>query len=85
MVQFFKQRKALDSITPHLDYLESTVHKFLNLGRIERGDLAVTKTELNSGKTYSRYRLDSLKPMPQRKNFTIENEIDRTCRINADQ
>ena len=35
----FKQRKALDSITRNLDYLESTVHKFLNLGRIEKGDL----------------------------------------------
>ena len=43
----FKQRKAMDSVTRNLDYLDATVKKFLNLGRIERGELAVNKTGLN--------------------------------------
>ena len=35
----FKQKKAVDSICRNLDYLDATVKKFLNLGRIERGEL----------------------------------------------
>ena len=80
----FKQRKALDSITRNLDYLESTVHKFLNLGRIEKGDLAVNKTELDLRKDIFDVSIDSLKPMAVRKNITIDNEVEQNLRVNAD-
>ncbi|QAT16588.1 signal transduction histidine kinase [Candidatus Velamenicoccus archaeovorus] len=42
----FKQRKALDSIARNLDYLEATVKNFLNLSRLEKGELAVSKSEV---------------------------------------
>jgi signal transduction histidine kinase len=80
----FKQRKALDSITRNLDYLESTVHKFLNLGRIERGDLTVNKTELDLRKDIFDVSVDSLKPLAARKSITIDNEIEQTLCVNAD-
>ncbi len=80
----FKQRKALDSITRNLDYLESTVHKFLNLGRIEKGDLVVNKTELDLRKDIFDVSVDSLKPMAVRKNITIDNEVEQNLRVNAD-
>jgi two-component system, NtrC family, sensor kinase len=80
----FKQRKALDSITRNLDYLESTVHKFLNLGRIEKGDLVVNKTELDLRKDIFDVSIDSLKPMAVRKNITIDNEVEQDLRVNAD-
>ena len=80
----FKQRKALDSITRNLDYLESTVHKFLNLGRIEKGDLVVNKTELDLKKDIFDVSIDSLKPMAVRKNITIDNEVEQNLRVNAD-
>jgi signal transduction histidine kinase len=80
----FKQRKALDSITRNLDYLESTVHKFLNLGRIEKGDLVVNKTELDIRKDVFDVSIDSLKPMAVRKNITIDNEVEQNLRVNAD-
>jgi signal transduction histidine kinase len=80
----FKQRKALDSITRNLDYLESTVHKFLNLGRIEKGDLVVNKTELDLRKDIFDVSIDSLKPMAVRKNITIDNEVEQNLRVNAD-
>ncbi len=80
----FKQRKALDSITRNLDYLESTVHKFLNLGRIEKGDLVVNKTELDIRKDIFDVSIDSLKPMAVRKNITIDNEVEQNLRVNAD-
>ena len=80
----FKQRKALDSITRNLDYLESTVHKFLNLGRIEKGDLTVNKTELDLRKDIFDVSIDSLKPIAARKNITIDNEVEQNLRVNAD-
>lgn len=80
----FKQRKALDSITRNLDYLESTVHKFLNLGRIEKGELAVNKTELNLRKDIFDVSADSLKPIAARKGIIINIEVEQNLRINAD-
>jgi signal transduction histidine kinase len=80
----FKQRKALDSITRNLDYLEATVGKFLNLGRIEKGELSVNKTELNLRKDVFDVSVDALKPVAVRKNITIDNEVDINLRVNAD-
>lgn len=81
----FKQLKALDSITRNLDYLEATVHKFLNLGRIEKGELAANKTELNLRKDVFDISVDSLKTIAIRKGIKVENEIDRDMRVNADR
>jgi two-component system NtrC family sensor kinase len=80
----FKQRKALDSITRNLDYLESTVHKFLNLGRIERGDLTVNKTELDIKRDVFDASVESLKPIAARKSITIDNEVEENLLVNAD-
>ncbi len=43
----FKQKKAIDSVTRNLDYLTAVVVKFLNLGRIEKGELNVNKSEID--------------------------------------
>jgi two-component system NtrC family sensor kinase len=80
----FKQRKALDSITRNLDYLEATVRKFLNLGRIEKGELAVNKTELNLKKDVFDVSVESLKTLAVRKYISIDNEIDENLRVIAD-
>ena len=63
----FKQRKAMDSVTRNLDYLDATVKKFLNLGRIERGELAVNKTSLNLKKDVFDVSINSLAPMAVKK------------------
>jgi len=41
-----KQKKSLDSVTRNLNYLRETVKKFLDLSRIEKGELEVNRTEL---------------------------------------
>ncbi|HLB73938.1 MAG TPA: cache domain-containing protein, partial [Sedimentisphaerales bacterium] len=38
-----KQEQALDAVTKNLDYLRETVRKFLDLSRIEKGELAVIR------------------------------------------
>jgi len=80
----FKQTKALDSITRNLDYLEATVRKFLNLGRIEKGELSVNKTQVNIRKDVFQLSIESLRTIAIRKNLNIANEIDPELAVNAD-
>jgi signal transduction histidine kinase len=80
----FKQRKALDSICRNLDYLEATVMKFLNLGRIEKGDLSINKTDLDVKKDVFDVSIESLEKQATRKNIEIENKIDANLRVHAD-
>lgn len=80
----FKQRKALDSVTRNLDYLDATVKKFLSLGRVERGELPVHKTSLNLKKDVFDSSINSLSPMAVKKSLKIANEISPEMVVNAD-
>ncbi len=80
----FKQRKALDSVTRNLDYLDATVKKFLNLGRVERGELSVHKTDLSLKKDVFDVSINSLAAISVRKKLTVQNEIDPELRVQAD-
>jgi len=80
----FKQRKALDSVCRNLDYLDATVKKFLNLGRVERGELEVRKTELNLKKDVFDTSINSLEAVAFRKHLKIVNEIHPDLNIQAD-
>jgi two-component system NtrC family sensor kinase len=80
----FKQRKAMDSLTRNLDYLDATVKKFLNLGRIERGELAVNKTPLDLKKDVFDTAITALAPMAVKKGLTIANEVGGEITVSAD-
>ncbi|OHB67966.1 MAG: hypothetical protein A2Y77_08440 [Planctomycetes bacterium RBG_13_62_9] len=80
----FKQRKAMDSVTRNLDYLDATVKKFLNLGRIERGELAINKTGLNLKKDVFDTSIVSLAPIASKKGLKISNEINPDLVVQAD-
>jgi two-component system NtrC family sensor kinase len=41
-----KQKKSLESVMRNLNYLRETVKKFLDLSRIEKGELKITRTKL---------------------------------------
>ncbi len=80
----FKQRKAMDSVTRNLDYLDATVKKFLSLGRVERGELSVNKAALNLKKDVFDNSINSLAPMAAKKNLKIANEVSPEMVVNAD-
>ncbi len=80
----FKQRKALDSVTRNLDYLDATVKKFLNLGRVERGELEVRKATLNLKKDVFDTSIHSLAAISIRKKLNLVNEIDPSLNVEAD-
>ena len=80
----FKQRKAMDSVTRNLDYLDATVKKFLSLGRVERGELTVNKTSLNLKKDVFDSSINSLAAMAGKKDLSISNEVGPELTVQAD-
>ncbi len=79
-----KQKRALDGATRSLDYLTATVKKFLNLGKIEKGELEVKKTTVRLKKCVFDITINSQLPAAARKNMTIRNEIDGDLCVEAD-
>ncbi len=80
----FKQRKAIDSVARNLDYLTTTVRKFLNLGVIERGQLKANKTKINLNKDVFAVSVDTLGPQAAKKKIHIENRLPEELEVSAD-
>jgi signal transduction histidine kinase len=79
-----KQKRALDGATRSLDYLTATVKKFLNLGKIEKGELEVKKATTNLKKCVLDVVVNSHLSAAAKKNMTIRNEIDGDLCVEAD-
>jgi len=79
-----KQKKALDGASRSLDYLTATVKKFLNLGKIEKGELETKKTTVEIKKDVFDVAVNSLSTIAARKNITINNDIDAGLKVNTD-
>ncbi|MCE5186826.1 MAG: cache domain-containing protein [Planctomycetaceae bacterium] len=80
----FKQKRAVDSICRNLDYLDATVKKFLNLSRIERGNLEINKVEFSLGKDVFETSLQTFARQFSAKNMQVKNLIDPAIRVKAD-
>jgi len=80
----FKQRKALDSITRNLDYLAATVKKFLNLSRIEKGELDFHPKELELRKDVFDVSIEALARSAAEKHMTLANNVDAAIKIKGD-
>jgi signal transduction histidine kinase len=80
----FKQTRAIDSVARNLDYLTATVKKFLNLGRIEKGEMQVNKTKISLKKDVFDLSIDSFAPLAANKNITINTDIRPDIVIFAD-
>ena len=80
----FKQKKAVVSICRNLDYLDATVKKFLNLSRIERGNLEINKTQFAIGKDVFEMSVQTFAKLANDKEMVITNEIDPSLKVRAD-
>jgi two-component system NtrC family sensor kinase len=80
----FKQQRAINSITRNLDYLAATVKKFLNLSRIEKGQLDVNRTEFCIGPQMLDICIETFEKQASVKEMRIENNIDQDLVVNAD-
>jgi len=80
----FKQRKALDSITRNLDYLAATVKNFLNLSRIEKGEMNLHKSEIFLREDIFLVSQEAFDKPAEDKNMKIINNIAGELKVNAD-
>lgn len=80
----FKQKKAVDSICRNLDYLAATVTKFLNLSRIERGNLEINKSRFLAKKDLFDIAVQTFAKLIADKQMTVDNRIDPDLSIAAD-
>lgn len=81
----FKQKRAVDSICRNLDYLDATVKKFLNLSRIERGNLEINRTEFSLRKDVFDVSVQTFARLISDKKIKVDNRIDPALKVQADQ
>jgi len=79
-----KQAKALEGAARSLDYLTVTVRKFLNLGKIEKGELKLSRRETRLKEDIFDNAIDVLSPAAARKGMLIQNKIDAGLTVNVD-
>jgi two-component system NtrC family sensor kinase len=78
------QHKALDSIARNLDYLTLTVRRFLDLSRIETGDLAVHPRLIDLRSDVVNLSLEAYGRQIAEKGMTIENNVPQGTVLTAD-
>lgn len=80
----FKQKKAIDSITRNLDYLTATVKKFLNLSRIERGNLEINRTKIRLKEDILNPSLETFSKIFLDKRMKVQNSVQADLLIQVD-
>jgi signal transduction histidine kinase len=80
----FKQRKALDSITRNLDYLEATVKNFLNLSRIEKGEIKVSRIDLLLKEDVFSPSVEAFSKQASEKGMEIIDNINSGIKLKGD-
>ncbi len=79
-----KQKNALISATRSLRYLVETVKKFLDLSRIEKGELQLNRTELCMKEDIFDICVETFQAEAAEKSMHIDNHIDSNIKINGD-
>jgi two-component system, NtrC family, sensor kinase len=81
----FKQQKALDSITRNLDHLDATVKNFLNLSRIEKGDMDVNKKPVLMREEIFNVTVDTFQKQIAEKEMEITINIPKEMSLVVDR
>jgi len=79
-----RQKRALDGAGRSLDYLALTVIKFLNMAKIEKGELKANKTSVKIKADMFAPALRALATPAERKGMLIQNEIAEDLTVEAD-
>ncbi|MHC4324511.1 MAG: cache domain-containing protein, partial [Planctomycetota bacterium] len=79
-----KQEKALQSVMRNLKYLRETVKKFLDLSRIEKGELKITKIKLRLKEDVFDPCLDIFSGLIAEKQIQVINNIAPEIKVEGD-
>jgi len=80
-----KQQKAVNSVANSLDHFENMVRNYLDLSRIEKGELEVAKSEIDFGEHIIKPTIERFEKQRQAKNMKIESSLPSGVRLQADR
>lgn len=80
-----QQKRCLEAVTKNLYYLRDTVRKFLDLSRIEKGELVVNRTEVRLKEDVFDPSLETFAAEIAEKRMQVANNIDGRLKIHADR
>ncbi|MFC1714100.1 cache domain-containing protein [Candidatus Poribacteria bacterium] len=78
------QLKVIDSISRNLTYLEDMIKNYLDLARIEKGELIVHKTQIHLNEDCLQPILDQLGKQIDESKMRIDNHLADDLSVNAD-
>ena len=79
-----QQRQALESVTKNLKYLRGTVRKFLDLSRIEKGELKATRREVRLREDVFDPCLETFKEEAGTKEMEVTNNVATEIKVSGD-
>jgi len=79
------QKKSLDSVIRNLEYFDATVMNFLNLSRIEKGELTLSIRNILIREDIIDKSIDSFLSQADAKKMVVHNHVSRDCIVQADQ
>ncbi|MFA5088254.1 MAG: cache domain-containing protein [Candidatus Omnitrophota bacterium] len=80
-----KQARAIDAAAKSLSHFENMVRNYLDLSRIEKGELQVAKTEVNLDEEILKPAIEHFEKERLGKGMTIENNVSPEIKISADR
>lgn len=81
----FKQQKALDSVARNLDHLDATVKNFLNLSRIEKGEMTLRKRPVRMKEEIFDTALDTFQKQILEKGIRVINNVEPDLSVLCDR
>ena len=78
------QRKTLKSISRNLDYLTATVKNFLNLSRIDKGEMRLNIRKFLFRETLINDAIEAFSQLAKEKGIEVENNIGSQLELNSD-
>lgn len=78
------QKKVLKSISDNLDYLAATVKNFLNLSRIEKGEMTLSKTDISVKEDIFDIAVESFTGQATDKEMEVINKLEPNLKVFAD-
>lgn len=81
----FKQSKALDSAVRNLERLSATVKNYLDLSRIEKGELSVKRREVNLNEEIIKEAVDTFSKQFSEKEIILDSNVPKTLKVFADR
>jgi two-component system NtrC family sensor kinase len=78
------QKKALDSVVRNLEYFDHTVRNFLNLSRVEKQELTLSRTRVALREDIVDVSVDAYLRQAHEKEINIENRVPVSYSVNVD-